>query len=111
MTCRRRKGEVIVEADGESWTVRFVNVPQYLAGDSNSFSISLSAAGDVTIDYDDVAALDAIAGVTQGGGATTPGETDLSAGAPLSATGTTYELFTGAADPVDLDDETLTFEP
>lgn len=106
-----QEGEVIVEADGESWTVSFVNVPQYLAGDSNSFSISLSATGDVTIDYDDVAALDAIAGVTQGGGATTPGETDLSAGAPLSATGTTYELFTGAADPVDLDDETLTFEP
>jgi hypothetical protein len=106
-----QEGEVFVEADAESWTVRYVSVPQYLAGDSNSFSISLSASGGVNITYGDVAALDSLAGVTQGGGATSPGETDLSAGAPLSAAGTTYEEFTGAADPVDLDGETLSFEP
>jgi hypothetical protein len=106
-----QEGEVVVQADGESWTVSFVNVPQYLAGDSNSFSISLSATGAFTIDYDDVAALDGLAGVTQGGGAASSGETDLSAGAPLSAAGTTYELFPGATDPFDLDNTTLPFEP
>ncbi|MET0535236.1 MAG: hypothetical protein ABW171_13535, partial [Steroidobacter sp.] len=104
-------GEVFVQADETSLTVTYANVPQFLAGDSNSFSISLSADGGITTTYGDVAALDALAGVTQGGGATNPGETDLSAGTPLSATGTTYELFPGAADPVDLDNETLTFEP
>lgn len=106
-----QEGEVRVEASGDSLTVRYLNVPQYLAGDSNSFSINLSATGAVTIDYDDIDALDGIAGITQGNGAASSPETDLSAGAPLSATGTTYELFTGSTDPVDLDGTTLTFAP
>ncbi len=106
-----QEGEVFVEADATSWTVRYVNVPQFLAGDSNSFSITLSADGGVTIAYDDLAALDGLAGVTEGGGAANPGETDLSAGAPLSAAGTTYEVFTGTADPLDLDGKTLPFDP
>ena len=105
-----QEGEIFVEADAGSWTVRYVNVPQFLAGDSNSFSITLSEDGEVTIAYDDIAALDALAGVTQGGGAANPGETDLSSTTPLSAAGTTYELFLGAADPVDLDNATLSFE-
>jgi len=105
-----QEGEVTVQADAESWTVRFVNVPQFLTGDSNSFSITLSADGHVSIAYDDIAALDALVGVTQGGGAANPGETDLSSSTSLSATGTTYELFPGAADPVDLDNATLSFE-
>jgi hypothetical protein len=104
-------GEIFVAADATSWTVTYANVPQFLAGDSNSFSITLSADGGVTIAYGDVAALDGIAGVTEGGGAANPSETDLSAGAPLSAAGTTYEEFTGAADPLDLDGKTLPFEP
>jgi hypothetical protein len=104
-----QEGEIFVAADTESLTVRYVNVPQFLAGDSNSFSITLSADGGTTIAYGDVAALDGVAGVTEGGGAADPGETDLSASAPLSATGTTYELFTGAADPLDLDGTTLPF--
>jgi hypothetical protein len=105
------EGEVFVEADATSWTVRYVNVPQYLEGDSNTFSIRLSADGGVTITYGDVAALDGLAGVSEGADAPNPGETDLSAGASLSATGTTYEEFTGATDPFDLDGTTLTFEP
>jgi len=105
-----QEGEVFVQADADSWTVRYVNVPQFLAGDSNSFSITLSANGEVTIDYDNIEALDALAGITQGGGAADPGETDLSSSSSLSATGTTYELFPGAADPVDLANATLSFE-
>lgn len=106
-----QEGEVFVQADAGSWTVTYANVPQFLAGDSNSFSITLSANGGVAVAYGGVAALDAVAGVTQGGGAADPGETDLSAGAPLSVTGTTYEMFTGTADPVDLDGATLSFAP
>lgn len=104
-------GEVFVEANTTSWTVNYVNVPQFLTDDSNSFSITLSADGGVTLTYGDMAALDGIAGVTEGGGAANPGETDLSAGAALSAQGTTYEVFTGAADPLDLGSATLPFEP
>jgi hypothetical protein len=106
-----QEGEVFVEANATSWTVRYVNVPQFLAGDSNSFAITLSADGAVTVAYSDVTALDGIAGVTEGGGARSPGETDLSASASLSAAGTTYETFTGAADPFDLGNRTLPFEP
>jgi hypothetical protein len=58
-----------------------------------------------------VAALDGIVGVTQGGGAANPGESNLSSSAAWSATGTTYELFTGAADPFDLDLLSLMFNP
>jgi hypothetical protein len=86
-----------------------VNVPQFITGDSNSFSITLSRDGGVTITYGDVAALDGIAGVTQGSGAGAS-ETDLSAATSLSAAGTTYEEFTGATDPVDLDGKTLSFK-
>jgi hypothetical protein len=106
-----QEGEVFVQADDSSLTVNYVNVPQFQAGDSNSFSITLFANGRVAINYGDVDALDALAGISQGGGATSSGETDLSAATALPATGTTYELFTGATDPVDLDNETLTFEP
>jgi hypothetical protein len=106
-----QEGEVFVEADATSWTVSYVNVPQFLAGDSNSFSITLTPDGGVTVDYDAVAALDGVAGITQGGGATDPGEADLSASTALSAAGTTYEVFPGAADPFDLDNTTLSFEP
>ena len=104
-------GEIFVEANTASWTVTYVNVPQFQAGDSNSFSITLSVDGGVTISYGDVAALDGIAGITQGGGAAGPGETDLSADTSLSTTGTTYEEFTGAADAFDLDGTLLPFEP
>jgi hypothetical protein len=105
-----QEGEVFVEADADSWTVNYVNVPQFLAGDSNSFSITLSPDGAVAIAYGAVAALDAVAGVTEGGGANA-GETDLSTSTSLSVAGTTYEAFTGAADPLDLAGSTLTFEP
>lgn len=106
-----QEGEVYVEADSTSLTIHYVDVPQYLTGDSNSFSITLSSDGGVAIDYGAVAALDAVVGVTEGNGAADGGETDLSAGAPPSADGTTYELFPGAADPFDLANSTLNFVP
>jgi hypothetical protein len=102
-------GEIFVQANATSWTVNYVNVPQFISGDSNSFSITLSVDGRVTITYGDVTALDGIAGVTAGGGTAGPGETDLSTAASLSAAGTTYEEFTGATDSFDLDGKTLLF--
>jgi hypothetical protein len=104
-------GEIFVKANATSWTVSYVEVPQFQADDLNSFSITLSADGRVTIAYGDVAALDGLTGITQGGGAAGAGETDLSVSTSLSAVGTTYEVFTGAADPFDLDSKTLLFKP
>lgn len=104
-------GTVSVAFGASSVTVNFVGVPEFVATGANTFSISLHADGTVGIVYGVVSALDGIVGVTQGGGAANPGETNLSAGGPFSAVGTTYEQFTGAADPFDLDGASLTFDP
>jgi hypothetical protein len=105
-------GSVYASFGAGSITVTYDGVPEFgTAAGSNTFAITLEAGGTVRIAYGPVTALDAIAGVTQGGGAADPGETDLSAGGPFSANGTTYERFTGSADPFDLDNLTLTFVP
>jgi len=103
-------GTVTVEQDASSWTVTFDNVPEFLAGTGNTFSVTLNASGDIAVSYDGIASLDSIVGVTEGGGAADPGETDLSAGGTQSNSGTTYEQFTGAGDPFDLDGTTLDFQ-
>jgi hypothetical protein len=104
-------GTVSVGFGAGTVTVNFVNVPEFVATGANTFSVTLHADGTVGIVYGAVSALDGIVGVTQGGGAANPGETDLSAGGPFSAVGTTYEQFTGAGDPFDLDGASLTFDP
>jgi hypothetical protein len=104
-------GSVSVAFGASSVTVNFVGVPEFVSTGANTFSVTLHADGTVGIVYGAVSALDGIVGVTQGGGAANPGETDLSAGGPFSAVGTTYEQFTGAADPFDLDGASLTFDP
>jgi len=104
-------GTVSVGFGAGTVTINFVNVPEFVATGANTFSVTLHADGTVDIDYGAVSALDGIVGVTQGGGAANPGETNLSAGGPFSAVGTTYEQFTGGGDPFDLDGLTLTFDP
>ena len=103
-------GQVTVTQDATSLTVSFENVPQFLTGDSNNFDVTLNADGSIEIAYGALGSVDAIVGVTPGGGAADPGETDLSAGGPFSATGTTYEQFTGGADAVDLAGQTVDFQ-
>ncbi len=104
-------GQVIAEFGAGTATISFMGVPEFFASTGNTFSATLSSSGDVAIDYGDVAALDGIVGVTQGGGAANPGETNFSAGGSFSATGTTYEQFTGGGDPFDLDFMSLLFTP
>ncbi|MEL7488081.1 MAG: PPC domain-containing protein, partial [Pseudomonadota bacterium] len=103
-----QSGTVVVDGDNRSFSVTFEGVPEFFAATGNTFTVMLDRSGDVDISYGDVAAADGIVGVTEGGGAADPGETDFSLGGPLSVTGTTYEQFT-FGDEFDLDNEALSF--
>jgi hypothetical protein len=104
-------GQVTAEWSAGQLTVSFNNVPEYFATGSNTFSVTLHATGQYTVSYGAVSALDALAGASKGTGSPNPGESNLSTGAVWPALGTTYELFTGAVDPFDLDNLSLNFMP
>ncbi len=103
-------GSVSVEFGAGSAIISFVDVPEFFASTTNTFSVTLSDDGSVSIEYGTVAAQDGLVGVTEGGGAADPGGTDLSAGGTFPASGTTYELF-NFGNPFDLDLSTLNFLP
>ena len=104
-------GMVTIEYGSGSATVSFIGVPEFPATGSNTFSVTMFADGSVDVQYDGMSALDGLVGVTEGGGAADPGETDFSAGGAFSANGTTYEQFMGGGDDFDLDLSTLVFAP
>jgi hypothetical protein len=92
-------------------------VPQFFDLSGNYFSVRLGRFGTIDVDYGPTARGDALVGVTEGGGAADPGETDLSAGcrwSVFSARGTTYEQFMGVVsppEPFDLSLERVLFVP
>ncbi len=101
-------GEVSASYALGTVTVAWDNVPEWFASGSNTFSVTMDSGGDVSLDYNGITLSSALAGVTEGGGVfPDPGETDLSAGGPYSATGTTYERFLG---DFDLDGQTVDFD-
>lgn len=78
----------------------------------NTFSAILHANGNVTLEYADVGEVAALVGISEGGGATDPGESDFSASTSHSVIGTLYEEFTGGGvDDFDLSNTTHTFAP
>jgi hypothetical protein len=96
------QGLVIAEKGPFDTTIHFVSIPQFgdLAG--NYFSVRLAPLGNVDVSYGPTARGDELVGVTEGGGAADPGETDLSEGCRWSvfpARGTTYELFSATSPP------------
>jgi len=101
-------GQVTVEFDTGSATVVFDGVPQFLAGDDNTFMATMRADGSYTIEYGNVDATDGLAGTTEGSGAADPGESDLSADGPFNKAGTTYEDFSDFDN--DLTGVTLEFD-
>jgi hypothetical protein len=101
-------GQILVEFDTGSVTVVFDGVPQFLAGDDNTFMTTMRADGSYTIEYGNVDATEGLAGTTEGSGAVDPGETDLTAGGPFNKAGTTYENFSGGDN--DLTGATLEFD-
>jgi hypothetical protein len=104
-------GQVTAEWTAGQLTISFVNVPEFIATGANTFSVTLHATGQYTVSYGAVSALDALVGTSQGLGAANPGESNLSSAAVWPALGTTYEQFTGAIDPFDLDNLSLNFMP
>jgi hypothetical protein len=101
-------GQITVEFDAGSTTVVFDGVPQFLAGDDNTFMATMRSDGSYTIEYGNVDATEGLAGTTEGSGAADPGETDLTAGGPFNKAGTTYENFSGGDN--DLTGATLEFD-
>ncbi len=87
-------------------TINFDSVPQFLAGDNNTFSILLKADGSYSINYGTIDSTGGLVATTEGNGASDPGEVDMSAGS-LSASGTSYELFDAGDN--DLDNTNLDF--
>lgn len=101
-------GQIIVEFDAGSATVVFDGVPQFLAGDDNTFMATMRADGSYTIEYGNIDATDGLAGATEGSGAADPGETDLSAVGFFNKAGTAYEQF--SSNDNDLSGTTLEFD-
>ena len=102
-------GSVIASQTAGSWTVEFQAVPQFASTIGNTFSVTLTSTGGIELAYGDTANNDGLVGITPGGGAANPGQTDLSAAGTLPATGTTYQLFGNGQ--FDLDFLTLLFLP
>jgi hypothetical protein len=90
-----RGGLVIATPGSGSVTFHFVSVPEFASTSPNYFSVELRDDGAIGFNYFATTLTDGLTGVTQGGGAANPGETDLSQDRLNPATGTTYELFTG----------------
>ncbi|MEM8932873.1 MAG: PPC domain-containing protein, partial [Acidobacteriota bacterium] len=103
-------GSVFIDPEPGSLTVSFQAVPEFFASTTNSFDVTLFDDGRIVITYGAVAAVDGLVGVSPGGGAADPSESDFSAGGSFSANGTTYELF-GFGDAFDLSGATIEFLP
>jgi hypothetical protein len=105
---------VMSEAPG-AWTVEFRQIPEIgtiSITDTTTFAVTLTASGAIEVRYgrSSGSLIRRLVGITPGGGAADPGETDLSlVSGALPAGGTTYEYF-GSAE-FDLDHRTLTFVP
>ncbi len=82
--------------DDDKITFHFVSVPEFFSTSPNYFSVELDEDGDFKFDYLATSRTDGLTGVTEGGGAADPGETNLSADDDHDAEGTTYELFSPA---------------
>lgn len=103
-----RGGLIIASPGPGSLTLHYVSVPEFASTSPNYFSVALADDGGIGIDYSVTTRTDGLTGVTQGGGAADPGETDLSQITNNPATGTTYELFSGT-DAFDLFFNSLVF--
>ncbi len=109
-------GSITAEPTADSFRVQWTNVPEFAAqpGTSNTFSVTLFRSGDILFHYDQLSvtpdeAIQAIAGVTPGGGVIA-GQTDLSmAGGTIQLNSSPiYQVFAGST--LDLSGSDILFE-
>ncbi|MDJ0710788.1 MAG: hypothetical protein QNJ14_10375 [Woeseiaceae bacterium] len=89
-------GLYIVEHDYEITRIHGVSVSEFFSTSPNYFTAEFCKEGDVYLTYGATSRSDALVGISEGGGALDPGETDLSSRGYYdmpSAAGTTYESF------------------
>ncbi len=94
-------------------TVLFARVPQFAQGDLNTFACTLRHDGSITFYFDAVGTgVDAIVGITPGGGASSAPTTNLSAitSSTFADGSAIYERF-DATNPFDLATSDLSFVP
>ena len=107
-------GTVTFAESKNNFTVIFDSVPEFENTGANSFTISLKrSANHIDIDYGDLTAADAIAGVSCGGAVTSGFETPIDIGKKngrinLHNQPAVFEVF-DAANPVDLANDRLRF--
>ncbi len=103
-------GIISAQSDAGVATISFSEVPEFFFGGSKTFSVSLSASGEVSTMYTGLTAPGGLSGVSAGGGE--PGTAvNLSDSASWPVLGTTFELFEFGVNEFDLDLSLLTFEP
>lgn len=102
-------GSVSVDEELGSLTVHYEDVPEFATTTSNTFSVTLHPTGMIDISWNGMASVDAIVGLSPGGGAPDPGPTDLSS-SPLHLYGDSaiYETFT-TGNPNDVAGSTIHF--
>jgi hypothetical protein len=86
------QGLVLVDANAKPAAVHYVSVSEFFSSDPNYFTAELGDFGKITLKYGPTARGEALVGATKGGGATDPGETNLSRFG-LRPIGTSYENF------------------
>lgn len=97
-------GLIIAEEDShdDEVTFHFVSVPEFFTTSANYFSVELDEDGEIEWEFFATSRTDGLSGITEGGGAADPGETDLTDDDDYDNDETTYELF-GAADVFSFD--------
>ncbi|MDJ0758411.1 MAG: carboxypeptidase-like regulatory domain-containing protein [Woeseiaceae bacterium] len=108
-------GLYIVDNDKESTTIHGVSIAEFFSSSPNYFSVELEEEGEIELSYGVTARSDALVGISEGGGAADPGETNLSRLDDEEAGGTIYETFTVGATTTsfsdfDLIDDEVEFE-
>jgi uncharacterized protein YuzB (UPF0349 family) len=85
-------GLVLVDTNARPAAVHFVSVGEFFSSSPNYFTAELGDQGKIEVKWGPTERGAGLVGVTQGGGATDPGSTDLSRRG-LRPNGTTYEDF------------------
>lgn len=99
-------GSVSAKQVGQDFVIAYNQVPMFLYGGSNTFSITLRPDGTHQVAYGYLDAFQGVAGRSPGGGAADPGPTDLSAAAQPLGAESIYQEFNFDWD---LNDVTLEF--